>query len=246
MLPAPTNAPKAPNAGTLRMVLLVAISALSLALLYHFSAIEFLRSGGASELLRSLGPKAPIAYVLLMGILMTLWVPGTLIVLVGTAVFSPNEALLLNYIGSLTAALFGFGTARLIGGDACQQLLARRAPKLLRFQRKLATEGFLTIFYLRLIPTPFNAISYLAGLSPVSATTYLAATAVAILPGSFAFTTIVGAGLEVLKAHSLEPLFALRPIMGLIVFAAAVLLPPRIKARFFPNMPDANAAGDGG
>ena len=34
--------------------------------------------------------------------------------------------------------------------------------------------------------------------------------------------------------------------MGLIVFAAAVLLPPRIKARFFPNMPDANAAGDGG
>ena len=76
MLPAPTNAPKAPkapNAGTLRMVLLVAISALSLALLYHFSAIEFLRSGGASELLRSLGPKAPIAYVLLMGILMTLW-----------------------------------------------------------------------------------------------------------------------------------------------------------------------------
>ena len=224
------------------MVLLVAISALSLALLYHFSAIEFLRSGGASELLRSLGPKAPIAYVLLMGI----WVPGTLIVLVGTAVFSPNEALLLNYIGSLTAALFGFGTARLIGGDAFQQLIARRAPKLLRFQRKLATEGFLTIFYLRLIPTPFNAISYLAGLSPVSATTYLAATAVAILPGSFAFTTIVGAGLEVLKAHSLEPLFALRPIMGLIVFAAAVLLPPRIKARFFPNMADANAAGDGG
>lgn len=246
MLPAPTNAPKAPNAGTLRMVLLVAISALSLALLYHFSAIEFLRSGGASELLRSLGPKAPIAYVLLMGILMTLWVPGTLIVLVGTAVFSPNEALLLNYIGSLTAALFGFGTARLIGGDAFQQLIARRAPKLLRFQRKLATEGFLTIFYLRLIPTPFNAISYLAGLSPVSATTYLAATAVAILPGSFAFTTIVGAGLEVLKAHSLEPLFALRPIVGLLVFAAAVLLPPRIKERFFPTMPDANAAGDGG
>jgi uncharacterized membrane protein YdjX (TVP38/TMEM64 family) len=237
----PTNAS---NAGTLRMVLLVALSALALALLYHFSALDFLRSGGASELLRSLGPNAPIAYVLLMGVLMTLWVPGTLIVLVGTAVFSPNQALLLNYVGSLTAALFGFATARLIGGNALQQLIARRAPTLLRFQRKLASEGFLTIFYLRLIPTPFNAISYLGGLSPVSAPTYLAATALAILPGSFAFTTLLGAGLEVLKTHSLQPLLAARPIAGLVVFIAALLLPPRIKAHYFPSMPDADGSRD--
>jgi uncharacterized membrane protein YdjX (TVP38/TMEM64 family) len=227
------------------MALLVAISALALALLYHFSAIDFLRSGGATELLRSLGPKAPIAYVLLMGVLMTLWVPGTLIVLAGTAVFSPNEALLLNYAGSLTAALFGFVTARLIGGDAFQQIITRRAPTLLRFQRKLASEGFLTVFYLRLVPTPFNAISYLAGLSPVSVSTYLGATALAILPGSFAFTTILGAGLEVLKTHSLEPLFHFRPIAGLLVFTAALLLPPRIKARYFPTMPDADDSSGG-
>ena len=237
----PTNAS---NSGTLRIVLLVALSALALGLLYHFSALDFLRSGGASELLRSLGPNAPIAYVLLMGLLMTLWVPGTLIVLVGTAVFSPNQALLLNYLGSLTAALFGFATARLIGGNAFQQLIARRAPTLLRFQRKLASEGFLTIFYLRLIPTPFNAISYLAGLSPVSAPTYLAATALSILPGSFAFTTILGAAFEVLKTHSIQPLFAVRPIAGVLVFIAAVLLPPRIKARFFPTMPDTGPSGD--
>lgn len=237
----PSNAS---NAGTLRMVLLVALSALALGLLYHFSALDFLRSGGASELLRSLGPNAPIAYVLLMGVLMTLWVPGTLIVLVGTAVFSPNQALLLNYVGSLTAALFGFVTARLIGGDAFQQIIARRAPTLVRFQQKLASEGFLTIFYLRLIPTPFNAISYLAGLSPVSAPTYLAATALAILPGSFAFTTLLGAGLEVLKTHSLQPLLAIRPIAGLVVVIAALLLPPRIKAHYFPSMPDADGSRD--
>ena len=243
MQPAPTHASKS---GTLRMALLVAISALALALLYHFSAVDFLRSGGATELLRSLGPKAPIAYVLLMGVLMTLWVPGTLIVLVGTAVFSPNEALLLNYAGSLTAALFGFVTARLVGGDAFQQIITRRAPTLLRFQRKLASEGFLTIFYLRLVPTPFNAISYLAGLSPVSVSTYLGATALAILPGSFAFTTLLGAGLEVLKTHSLQPLFSARPVAGVVVFIAAVLLPPRIKARFFPSMPDPDSSGSEG
>jgi hypothetical protein len=38
------------------MALLVAISALALDLLYHFSAIDVLRSGGATVLLRSLGP----------------------------------------------------------------------------------------------------------------------------------------------------------------------------------------------
>ena len=84
------------------------------------------------------------------------------------------------------------------------------------------------------------------GLSPVSASSYLAATALAVLPGSFAFTTILGAGLEVLKTHSLDPLFALRPIAGLLVFIAAVLLPPRIKARYFPTMPDAEAERDSG
>ena len=227
-----------PPSGPLRMLALALLSGLALFLLYHFSAIDFLRSGGAADFLRGLGPSGPIAFVLLMGLLMTLWVPGTLIVLIGAAVFDPNMALLLNYLGSLTAALFGFVTARSIGGNAFQRLIESRAPGLVKYQRKLATDGFLTVFYLRLIPTPFNAISYLAGLSPVPAATYLAATALAILPGSFAFTTLLTAGLDLLHTRSIEPLLAPRPLIGLLIYAAALLLPPHIKARYFPSLPD--------
>lgn len=226
------------HAGRSRIALLILFSLGAVALLHHFSAFEFLRSGGAERALRELGPEAPVAFVLLMGLLMALWVPGTLIVLVGAAVFPPNTALLLNYLGSLTAALFGFAVARLIGGSAMQELLSRKAPGLAPYQQRLATDGFLTVFYLRLIPTPFNAISYLAGLSPVPATTYLSATALAILPGSFAFTTLLRAALDAVHAGSLHPMFAPRPLAGLLVFAAALLLPPRLKARFFPSLPD--------
>lgn len=233
-----------PPSGLPRIMLLALVSAAALFLLYHFSAIDFLRSGGAADYLRTLGPVGPAAFVLLMGLLMTLWVPGTLIVLIGAAVFSPNTALLLNYLGSLTAALFGFLTARLIGGDAFQKLIEARAPGLVRYQRKLTTDGFLTVFYLRLIPTPFNAISYLAGLSPIPAGTYLFATALAILPGSFAFTTLLSAGLDVLHTRSLAPLLALRPLIGLLIYALALLLPPRIKARYFAARPaDGTDAG---
>ena len=224
-----------PNAGLPRILLLAALSALGLFLLYHFSAIDFLKSGAASDYLRGLGSAGPIAFVLLMGLLMTLWVPGTLIVLVGAAVFSPNMALLLNYVGSLTAALFGFVTARTIGGDAFQTLIRRRAPGLVHYQNRLASDGFLTLFYLRLIPTPFNAISYLAGLSPVPVGTYLAATALAILPGSFAFTTLLTAAIDVLHSRSLQPLLAPRPVAGLVIYALAVILPPLLKTRFFPQ-----------
>lgn len=222
------------NTSRSRIALLLLFSVAAVALLYHFSAFEFLRSGGAERALRDLGPEAPFAFVLLMGLLMALWVPGTLIVLVGAAVFPPNTALLLNYLGSLTAALFGFAVARAIGGAALQDLVAKRAPGLIDYQRRLATDGFLTIFYLRLIPTPFNAISYLAGLSPIPAATYLSATALAILPGSFAFTTILSAALASVHARSILPLFELRPLAGLVVFAGALLLPPLLKARFFP------------
>lgn len=240
-MPSRTNT--SPASGLLRILLLVLVSGVALFLLHHFSAIEFLRSGGAAAHLRALGAFGPIAFILVMGILMTLWVPGTLIVLIGAAVFPPNTALLLNYFGCLAAALLGFGTARLIGGSALQTLIDARAPGLRSYQRRLASDGFMTVFYLRLIPTPFNAISYLAGLSPIPPVTYLAATSLAILPGSFAFTTLLTVGIEAVHTGSLTPLLAPRPIVGLILYAAALLLPPKIKARYFPTLPDPGPGG---
>ncbi|MCA3555619.1 VTT domain-containing protein [Aestuariivirga sp.] len=77
-------------------------------------------------------------------------------------------------------------------------LAERSGPFLTRLSRGFAENGFSLLLFLRLTPVfPFWAVNAVAGLSRMPLSTFLAATAIGIIPGAIAFA-LVGSGLDTL------------------------------------------------
>ena len=82
-----------------------------------------------------------------------------------------------------------------------------------------------TLLYMRILPTPFTAISYLAGVSPLTAWQHALATAVGILPGSFALTFLAGTIVDSFKQGDWMLVTKLEFWLALAVFIPTLMLP---------------------
>lgn len=103
---------------------------------------------------------------------------------------------LLGGVASATAATLGavavFAIARTSFGDV---LLRRAGPRLGSIARGFQEDAFSYLLFMRLVPLfPFTLVNLAAALFGVPLRTFVAATALGILPGTFAFAT-AGAGL---------------------------------------------------
>lgn len=128
---------------------------------------------------------------------------------VATVALSVPGAMLLTIAGGI---LFGWlvgGLAVMAGATvgstiiflaaktACGEYVARRAgPRLSRIVRGFRADAFSYLLFLRLVPFfPFVLVNIAPALVGVPLTTFLAATALGIIPGTFVFAA-VGAGLD--------------------------------------------------
>jgi uncharacterized membrane protein YdjX (TVP38/TMEM64 family) len=172
-----------------------------------------------------LGAVAPIAFVIGTGLAIAVWVPGSLPTVLGPMLFGTYTAVPLNYAGSLAGAALGFWIARLLGGDAMNRLLGGRFRLYDRYRLLLERQGFETMLYLRLVPTPFAGVSYLAGLSPIRFTHYMLATALGILPMNIIITLGVGVVIESVLSGDLRPLLSVQGIVPILMFVLALQVP---------------------
>lgn len=186
---------------------------------------ELLAEERMNALLESLGPATYPLWILLYGVLLALWIPGTPMTAIGAAVFGPAVAIPLNYAGAVLGAVIGFVVARVVGGRSVEELLSGRVPLYGRYERLLRTRGFEAVLYLRLIPTPYNVLSYVAGLSPLSLRRYTLATAIGILPGSIAFTYLLGALVEAGRQGDFSALLDLRTLAAIGGYVLAASIP---------------------
>lgn len=94
-----------------------------------------------------------------------------------------------NGVGSLAWGVISFGISRFFGRGFVE---GRGMTG--RLDRYVEEHGVVLIFVLRLIPlVSFDAISYAAGLSGIRFRGFFAATALGMLPGTFAFVYLGGA-----------------------------------------------------
>ncbi len=119
------------------------------------------------------------------------FVPGVALTVLGGVLFGAAIGTLLVVVGATLGAVAAFAIARQLGRERVQRLAGGR---LRRADEWIGRKGFGTILLLRLVPlVPFNALNDAAGLSGVSPRAYAAATAVGIVPGSFAYAALGGA-----------------------------------------------------
>lgn len=121
---------------------------------------------------------------------------------------------------AITAATIGaiiyFLLVRYVIGSYLQ---ARYKQRLVAFNKKLATQGWLFLLTCRLVPViPFFMINLMAGLLKISVRTFTWTTALGILPSTFIFVYL-GTGLH--NVHSFADIFS--PQM-LTIFALMILI----------------------
>jgi len=137
--------------------------------------------------IQSLGPAAPIAFILIYAFAVVALIPASLLTIAGGAVFG----LVRGVIFSLIGATLGSTVAFLLGRYVARRLVARRLAAMPRFQaieKAVSARGRRIVFLLRLSPViPFNFLNYALGLTTISAWDFVAAS-LGTIPGAFVYT----------------------------------------------------------
>lgn len=206
--------------------------------LHKYLSFEQLRlhRGELMGFVSSMPVKAVLLFTLAYAVATALSLPGGVILtLAGGFLFGIVEGTAAVVVGATTGATALFLAARSALGDV---LKAKAGPWLSRMEAGFKEDALSYLLVLRLIPAfPFFVVNLVPAFLGVPLRTFLVATFLGIIPGTFVFASI-GAGLGSIFDRMQEPSLkgALTPevIVALIGLAVLSLIPvvyKRLKAR---------------
>ncbi len=177
-------------------------------------------------LLETAGTWMPMAYMAVYAIGVCLFVPGTLLAIIGAALFGPYFGFVYVWCGAMLGACLAFLIGRHLGREFAAGLIGDR---LRRYDQAIARNGFAATLYLRLIYFPFTLMNFGMGLTGVKFRDYILGTALGILVGTFVFTFAIGTVRDVWASGRFEDLFGGRVILAFGMFVFSLLVPVMIK-----------------
>lgn len=216
------------------LVLLIALAALT------WKLSTWLTPQQLQQALQQTGGWAPALYIGLFILLPAFFFPVAVLALAGGLLFGLWWGSVYTFIGAVLNCALMFLLARYVGRSQVQRLVEQKLSP--QWQRRLqmadGKEGFLLLIILRLIPAvPYNLINYTFGLTGISFSSYLLASAIGIIPGTFAFINI---GDKTLEAGS--PSFWID--IGLLVLLLAVT--GLLGKKLFPGQKNATSSKKNG
>ena len=157
-----------------------------------------------------------VLFILTYIVITVIGIPGTILTIAGGFVFGLVEGTLWSVVGATLGAMGAFWAARYLLHD----WIGRRFGKhkaIGRFKQAVTEKPFAFVLAIRFVPiTPFNAINFLFGLTPVHWVPYSLATLIGIIPGTFAYTWIGVSGLEALHGGDRLPFFLALALLALL------------------------------
>jgi uncharacterized membrane protein YdjX (TVP38/TMEM64 family) len=148
----------------------------------------------------SLGPWAPVGFVVIYTLATVVMVPGGIFDLAGGALFGPYLGSVLDLIGGTLGAAASFLVARYLAREWVQ---IRAGPRLQRIMRSVDEDGWQFVAFLRLVPIfPYNIVNYLLGLTRIPFHHYVLATVVFMAPSTVAYTWIGYASRELIAGDT--------------------------------------------
>lgn len=216
------------------LVLLIALAALT------WKLSTWLTPQQLQQALQQTGGWAPVLYIGLFVLLPAFFFPVAVLALAGGLLFGLWWGSVYTFIGAVLNCALMFLLARYVGRSQVQRLVEQKLSP--QWQRRLqmadGKEGFLLLIILRLIPAvPYNLINYTFGLTGISFSSYLLASAIGIIPGTFAFINI---GDKTLEAAS--PSFWIA--IGLLVLLLVVT--GLLGKKLFPGQKNATSSKKNG
>ena len=171
---------------------LAGFAALGILYVYGYG-IERFRPETIGETMTSLGYWGPCLYILANIVRPFFFFPAIVLGIAGGLAFGPLWGTVYLVAGTVLGAALCFAVARLLGRDRLKRCWPPWLP-LASLDDKLARNAFRAVLLLRLAPIlPWDAVSFLAGLSGVRFRPYLWATLIGSIPGAAAFACLGGA-----------------------------------------------------
>jgi len=215
----------------LRLVLVVAlVAAIAWLALHH----QYVQAAQLDQHLRRFGAWAPIFFIFLYSVATVLFFPGSVLTIVGGALFGPLWGTLWNLAGATMGATLAFATARYVASD---WVAMRTGERLARLMRGVEKEGWRFVAFVRLVPLfPFNLVNYAFGLTRIRLGEYVLTSFVCMAPGAVAYTYLGYAGRE---AASGQTGAIHKAVLALALLAVVAFLPRLIRRLKGPRFTDA-------
>lgn len=158
-----------------------------------------------------------LAYVIVAGMAL----PGAVILtLAGGFLFGSVLGTLFVNVGATTGAVFAFLTARYLLRDWVENKFGKWLQPL---QEGIARDAFTYLLTLRLIPIfPFFALNLVSGLTRMSVRSYVSATALGIIPGSFVYAY---AGRQLGTIDSIKDIASPHVVGAFVLLGLLALMP---------------------
>lgn len=202
--------------------------ALAIGAFFYFDLGRFLSLTALKEnrdsLLVFTDANFPIAVGMFIGvyaIVAGLSLPGAvLLTLAGGFLFGALLATVFVNIGATAGATIAFLTARYLLRETVEQKVGKWLGP---FQEGFAKNAFSYLLTLRLIPLfPFFVVNLVSGLTRVNVGTYVAATAIGIIPGSFVYAY---AGRQLGTINSLQEIASPNVVGAFVLLGLLALVP---------------------
>ena len=192
----------------------------------HTPARHYLDGEVLAAFVDSAGFWAPAVFLLIYTVGVTLFVPATVFMALGAALFGPYWGFLYLMAGALCGATVGFCIARYLGRGFIASV---GGPWLRKYDEAIARNGFATVLYLRLMYSPFAPVNFGMGLSKISFWDYFIGTALGISVETFVFSSLFGTLRQIWMSGNWQELFSLKVLSLLGLFAASFLIPVVVK-----------------
>jgi uncharacterized membrane protein YdjX (TVP38/TMEM64 family) len=169
--------------------ILIALIIVSVYLFQFTSVKDFLTPDALGRLLDASGFWAPLVFILLHALSICLFLPASILTVIGAAIFGTYWGFLYVWIGAMMGASSAFFIGRTLGRDFTVSLIGERMKK---YDDAIERNGFTTVFYLRVINLPFTPLNYGMSLTKVHFWDYFFGTGIGVIIGLFIITFLGG------------------------------------------------------
>jgi len=222
------KAAESPKAGLLGKALIVTCFALALGAFLYFDLKQYVSLEAVKSNRDQLLAFTEQNYWPAVGLFIAVYIVQTVFSLPGAAIMTLTGGFLFGSmagtvfanIGATTGATLAFLAARYVLRDWVEGKFGSRLGPI---QEGFATNAFSYLMTLRLIPLfPFFLVNMLSGLTRVRVGTYVAATALGIIPGSFVFAF---AGRQLGTINSLSEIASPNVLAAFTLLGVLALVP---------------------
>ena len=213
--------------GTLGKFLILVLFVVGAACLFRFTALkDFVTPQSLGRILDATGWWAPVVFILLETVAISLFVPASIPIILGAGIFGAGWGFFCGWLGAIGGASVAFFVGRKLGRDFVASLIGNRLKK---YDDAIERNGFTAVLYLRLLNSPFTPMNYGLSLTKVRFWDFFFGTGLGVAVSIFVITFLSGTLKDVWVSGQWEDLISFEVIFAVTLFIFSFFVPMILK-----------------